>query len=437
MTAFHDRNPEKDETMTTHRREFIKRLAIATIGGALYGCTRGYRANGHVVVVGGGYGGATAAKYLRLWSQGTLDVTLIERNDQFVSCPLSNLVVSGDRRLADLTLTYDGLAKHGIRVLHDEVTAIDAEGHSLRLRAGARIRYDRLIVSPGIDFLYEQLPALDNAEAQQQILHAWKAGPQTIALRQQLEEMRDGGVFVMTVPKAPYRCPPGPYERASLVAAYFKQVKPRSKVIVLDANDDIVSKKTLFTKAWSELYANLIDYRPNSELRDVEIRSRTAILDFDKVRADVLNVIPGQRAGDLIRSSGLRLVNERWAEVDWRSMASTSHPTIHVLGDAVFAAPAMPKSAHMANQHGKLAAAAILELLAGDSPSPTPLLTNTCYSFIDAKNAIHIASVHRYDAQQQTMLPVQGSGGLSPARSELEAAIAVGWARNVWMDTLG
>lgn len=437
MTAFIDRSPKKEETMTHDRREFIKHLAVAALGGALYGCTRGHRASGHVVVVGGGYGGATAAKYLRLWSQGAVDVTLIERNSQFVSCPLSNLVVSGDRRLADLTLAYDGLQKHGVRVRHDEVTAIDAQGASLWLRAGGRIPYDRLIVSPGVDFLYEQLPALDNAEAQRQILHAWKAGPQTLALREQLEKMPDGGVFVMTIPKAPYRCPPGPYERASLVAAYFKQAKPRSKVLVLDANEDIVSKKALFAKAWNELYTNFIDYRPNSELRDVEVRSRTAILDFDKVRADVLNVIPSQCAGDLVRSSGLRLVNERWVEVDWLSMASTSHPTIHVLGDAVFAAPAMPKSAHMANQHGKLAAAAILELLAGDRPSPSPLLTNTCYSFIDARTAIHIASVHRYDAQQQTMLPVPGAGGLSSARSELEAAIALGWAHNIWADTLG
>lgn len=424
--------------MTDGRRAFIRGIGAAVLAGALPACTgrTPAPARGHVLVVGGGFGGATAARYLRLWSGGLVDVTLVEPSTQFVSCPLSNLVLAGERKLADLTFGYDGLRRHGVRVVHDTAIAIDAGGRSISLQGGERIGYDRLLISPGIDFSYDDLPGLQAAEARAVILHAWKAGPQTLALRRQLAAMADGGVFAMTIPKAPYRCPPGPYERASVVAAYFKAHKPRAKVLILDANAEIVSKQGLFGKAWSELYRDIIEYHPNSDLRDVHAATRTAILDFEQIRADVLNVIPSQRAGNLARQAELRLINGRWVDVDWLSMESTSHPGIHVVGDAIFAAPAMPKSGHLANQQGKLAAAAILDMLAGRSPNPTPLLINTCYSFVDARNAMHVASVHRYDAQQKTMLPVPGAGGLSAARNEFEGQIASAWALNIWADTL-
>ncbi|EXI76121.1 MAG TPA: NAD(P)/FAD-dependent oxidoreductase [Candidatus Accumulibacter phosphatis] len=421
-----------------NRRAFLKAGTLAgvlTVAGCAGSALRQPR--GHVVVVGGGYGGATAAKYLRMWSARGVEVTLVERSPHFVSCPMSNLVIGGSRSMADITLGYDRLQSHwGVRIVHDEVLAIDAAARSVRLAGGGDLRYDRLVLSPGIDFMWQEIPGLDNAGAQATILHAWKAGAQTVALRRQLEAMPDGGVFVLSVPRAPYRCPPGPYERASLVADYCKRHKPRSKVIVLDANDEIVSKKGLFAKAWAELYPGIIEYRPQSELRDVDVTTRTAHLDFDKVRADVLNVIPPQRAADIAARSGLQLINQRWVEIDWLSMESSNTPAVHVLGDAIFPAPTMPKSGHVANQQAKLAAAAILRLLAGEQPDPAPVLMNTCYSFVDSRNAIHVASVFQYDRNTGVVQPVAGAGGVSSARSELEGRIAAGWAQNIWADML-
>ncbi len=419
------------------RREFLKAGAAAGAMASLYGCAAGTKPSGHVVVVGGGYGGATTAKYLRMWSEGNVQVTLIEPRPVFISCPISNLVIGGEKTMADITIGYDGLKnKWGVRIVQDEVAAVDPDKRSITLKSGGSMGYDRLVLSPGVDFMFDQIPGLNNADAQSKILHAWKAGPQTIALRRQLESMKDGGIYAIAIPRAPYRCPPGPYERASLVAHYFKEHKPRSKVVILDANEDVTSKKGLFTKAWSELYKGIIEYRNNSEVRDVDVASNTAILEFDKFRADVLNVIPPHRAGNIAVLSGIRLVNKRWADVDWLSMESTNTPGIHVLGDAVFPAPTMPKSGHMANQHGKLAAAAILNILSGREPNPEPMLINTCYSFVDARNAIHVSSVHRYDAATRTVQPVKGAGGLSAARNEQEGKIALSWASNIWADML-
>ena len=422
-----------------NRRNFLKRTAL--VGGVLAlpglaGCALPSRARGHVVVVGGGFGGATVAKYLRMWSSAGVDVTLIERNPQFISCPMSNLVIGGERTMADITMSYAGLRdKWGVRVMQDSVSAIDTTARSLRLASGGTLSYDRLVLSPGVDFMYDRVPGLESEDARSRVLHAWKAGAQTAALRKQLEEMPDGGVYALTIPKAPYRCPPGPYERACLVANYFSRAKPKSKVLVLDANEEITSKKGLFTKAF-EKYAGILEYRPNSELREVDAGRRTAILDFESVRADVLNVVPPQRAGDIAASSGLKLVNGRWVDVDWLTFESLNTPGVHVIGDAIFPAPTMPKSGHVANQQAKVAAAAILSLLAGEPPNPAPLLMNTCYSFVDSKNVIHVSSVHRYDVTTKTVLPVPGAGGVSVAANELEGVYAQAWARNIWADML-
>ena len=423
--------------MLMKRRDFLKAGAAAGAMASLYGCAGGGKASGHVVVVGGGYGGATIAKYLRMWSEGGVQVTLIERNPTFISCPISNLVIGGTKTMEDITVSYDGLKnKWGVRIVQDEVVAVDAAKRSISLKAGGAMSYDRLVLSPGIDFMFDEIPGLKSAEAQSKILHAWKAGPQTVALRQQLESMKDGGTYAISIPKAPYRCPPGPYERACLVADYFKKNKPKSKVIILDANEDVMSKKGLFTKAWADLYKGIIEYRNNSEVKDVEVATNTAVLEFDKFKADVLNIIPPHRAGDIAHKSGIKLINNRWVDINWLSMESTNTPGIHVLGDAVFPAPTMPKSGHMANQHGKLAAAAILNQLSGMEPSPTPVVMNTCYSFVDAKNVIHVASVHQYDAATKTVQPVKGAGGVSAARNELEGKVAIGWAKNIWADML-
>ena len=413
---------------------------VAWAGLALAGCAStpaGWPAGlslGRVVVVGGGFGGATAARYLRLWG-GNVDVTLVERNPQFISCPMSNLVVGGFKQMAEITLGYGGLRALGVKVVQDEVVAIDAAGKKVRLGSGALLPYDRLVVSPGVDFMNEQVGGLAVALASGQVVHGWKAGPQTVALRQQLLDMPDGGVYAISIPKVPYRCPPGPYERACMVAAYFRQAKPRSKVLVLDANPEIQSKKALFEKAYAQHYAGILEYRPNAELKDVV--GNVAKLEFEDVRADVLNVVPPQRAADLAHSAGLVTINKRWVGVNWLTMESTAVPGVHVLGDATFPAPLMPKSGHMANQHAKVAAAAILQLLKGEAVSATPVLVNTCYSFVTAKEAIHVATVHQYDSTEKTFKTVAGSGGVSAGASQLEGRYALSWADNIWADMLG
>jgi sulfite dehydrogenase len=390
---------------------------------------------GRVLVVGGGYGGATAAKYLKHWGGPGIEVMLIEREQRFVSCPLSNLVLGGSRRIEELTVEYKGLRELGVTVINDEVLSIDAATKRVSMRKLADQAFDRIVVSPGVDFNFGAVQGLD-AEAQKTILHAWKAGQQTVDLRRQLEAMPDGGVYVLTVPLAPYRCPPGPYERACQVAHYFKTAKPRSKVIVLDANPEIMSKKALFTKVFAETYKGIVDYRPQSNLTEIDARTRTAITELgERVRADVLNVVPPQAAAELARKAGLVNVNNRWCQVDWVTMESTAAPGIHVLGDATFPAPLMPKSGHMANQHGKTAAAAIVELLNGRAPQPM-MMANTCYSFVDDKNVIHVASVHRYVAEKKTMEVVAGSGGVSSAPNPLEGVYANAWAQNIWKDML-
>ena len=422
------------------RRQFIQAGSAASVLGLTAGCTStgGGGAGGKVVVVGGGYGGATAAKYLRMWSNGAIDVTLIEPNASFISCPISNLVLGGSKQMADITVSYDNLAKrHGVKVVKDRVVGIYADKRLVKLAGGSTLPYDRLVLSPGIEVVWNGLPGMAKPGAQDKVLHAWKAGPQTVALRKQLEAMPDGGVYALTIPLAPYRCPPGPYERACQVAHYFSKAKPKSKVLILDANDDVTSKAGLFKKAWADRYKGIIEYRPKHSLADVDAASGTLKFEFnDDVKAQVLNVVPLQRAGDVAHNAGLTTANKRWCEVDWLTMESKAAKNIHVLGDALQVAPLMPKSGHMANQHGKVAAAAIVALLSGREPNNLPIYNNTCYSFVSDTDVVHVASVHRYDAAQKTMLTVQGSGGVSTAASELEGHYAMAWARNIWADSL-
>jgi len=423
--------------MTFKRREFLKWAAAGTGVTALGGCATagGGGSAGRVVVIGGGYGGATAAKFVKLWAPD-IDVALIEMNEYFVSCPISNLVLGGNAQMNQITFSYDGLRKRGIRVMRDEAIAIDAEKRRITLASGGFVDYDRLIVSPGVDFLYEQIPSLNTRDAQMRFFHAWKAGPQTVALRRQLEAMRDGGVFAIQIPMAPYRCPPGPYERVCQVADYFKKAKPKSKILVLDANPDLVSKKGLFLAAWDGLYKGMIEYRPNSEIADVDIKGMTIKLQFDDVKADVINVVPAQRAADIAARSGLITANNRWCGVDWTTCESLAVKGVHVLGDATLSAPAMPKSGSMANQHAKVCAAGVIALMKGQPVNADTMMMNTCYSFVSADSAMHVASVHRFDPAQKTIAPVKGSGGVSKAASQAEGMYAWGWARNIWAEAL-
>lgn len=423
------------------RRQFVHTLGAGTALGTLgltTGCASTGQSGPRVVVVGGGYGGATAAKYLRLFSEGTVQVTLVEPNSAFVSCPISNLVIGGSKTMADITTPYDNLEKrHGVKLVRDMVSAIDLDKRLVKLASGGELAYDRLILSPGVDFMWENLPGMAQAGAKDKVLHAWKAGTQTVALRKQLEAMPDGGVYALTIPLAPYRCPPGPYERVCQVAHYFKKAKPKSKVVVFDANDDIQSKKALFLKAWDEHYKGMIDYRPKHKVVDVDASTNTLKFEFnDDFKAGVLNLVPDMRAGDIAVKTGLATANKRWCDVDFLTFESKAVKNIHVLGDAIQIAPAMPKSGHMANQHGKTCAAAVVSLLMGKEPPQLPIYANTCYSFVTDEDVVHVASVHRYDAERKTMLTVPGSGGVSSAASELEGRYAMAWARNIWADTL-
>jgi sulfide dehydrogenase [flavocytochrome c] flavoprotein chain len=426
------------------RREFIKAIgagaAAAATPAILAGCATEPAAPakpvGRVIVIGGGYGGATCAKYIRMWSERQIEVFLIERSTQFVSCPLSNLVLGGSRSIESLTIGYEKLREYGVQVIRDEVTGVLPDRKRVRLKRIEDLPYDRLVVSPGIDFMYNQIPGLNNPEAQKVVLHAWKAGPETVALRKQLEAMRDGGVYILSMPTAPYRCPPGPYERVCQVANYFKQSKPRSKIIMLDGNPDIVSKKGLFLAAWNDLYKGMIEYGPNQVARDVDVKGMTIKTEFDSFKGDVLNVVPPHGAGLVARQASLITANDRWCGVNWQTMESVAIPSVHVLGDATLSAAAMPKSASMANNHAKIAASAIVALMTGQPLNPAPTINNTCYSYVSDREAMHVDSVHRWIPDKKTLEPVPGSGGVSSQRSELEKQYADAWARNIWADTL-
>jgi len=426
------------------RREFIKAIgagaAAAATPAILSGCATEPAAPskpiGRVIVIGGGYGGATCAKYIRMWSERRIEVFLIERSTQFVSCPVSNLVLGGSRSMQDITFGYEKLREYGVQVIRDDVTEVLVDRKRVRLKRIEDLPYDRLVVSPGIDFMYNQIPGLNTPEAQKVVLHAWKAGAETVELRKQLEAMRDGGVYILSMPTAPYRCPPGPYERVCQVAHYFKQSKPRSKIIMLDGNPDIVSKKGLFLAAWNDLYKGMIEYGPNQVARDVDVKGMTIKTEFDSFKGDVLNVVPPHGAGLVARQAKLITANDRWCGVNWQTMESVAVPGVHVLGDATLSAPAMPKSASMANNHGKIAASAIVALMTGQPVNPMPTINNTCYSYVSDREAMHVDSVHRWVPGKKTLEPVPGSGGVSGQRSELEKQYADAWARNIWADTL-
>lgn len=420
--------------MNLNRRQILL-AGVAGTTASLAGCASVVTGKpiARVVVIGGGFGGATAAKYIRLW-EPRIEVTLVERNPEFISCPISNLVVAGYRQLSEITLPYDGLAKHGVKLVRDEATAIDFEKKQVRLARGDTLSYDRLVVAPGIDVQFDKIPGLQQAHQSGRVLHAWKAGQETLALRAQLQALPDGGVFAISIPKAPYRCPPGPYERASVVAAYFKQYKPRSKVLVLDANPDLISKKGLFLKAWDDLYKGIIEYRPNAEVVEFDVRGNVAKGQVEDYKADLFNIIPPQQAGRIAQP--LITVNNQWVGVEFQTWESTKVPGVHVIGDAIAAAPGMPKSGFQANNHGKVMADAVVARLTGQPVNESPIIANTCYSFVGEKEVVHVASVHKWNAEQKTLVPVQGAGGLSSARNELEGVYALSWARNIWADAL-
>jgi NADPH-dependent 2,4-dienoyl-CoA reductase/sulfur reductase-like enzyme len=426
------------------RRQFLQSSAAAgtaALGFSLAGCastTRSAMAKGKVVVVGAGYGGATAAKYLREWSDNTLDVTVVEPNPQFVSCPVSNMVIGGFKTMQDITLPYDNLrGRHGVQWVTASVTSIDPAKRTVVLSNGQALSYDKLVVSPGIELMFDKVQGLKAANQSGAILQAWKAGAETVALRKQLESMPDGGVYAISIPQVPYRCPPGPYERAALVADYFKLHKPKSKVLIVDANEKIQSKEPLFKKAYAGFYKGMVEYIPDHNTVAVDAAKKEIQFEVhEPIKADVINVLPMMRAGAIAVNSGLANINARWCEVDYMTFESKVHKDIHVLGDSIQISPLMPKSGHMANQHAKVAAAAIVAMLSGRPANPKPVVMNTCYSMVSAKDGIHVCSVHQYDTEKKTFLTVPGSGGISAGITEIEGQYAEAWATNIWADTL-
>ncbi len=421
--------------MTLTRRTLLCTAGAAALTGAPL--RAGAQATPHVVVVGGGFGGATAAKYLRRLNPA-LRITLVEPADRFVMCPMSNRVIYGGLGLADISRPYDRWAsRHEIRIVRAAADDIDVERRELRA-GGERIAWERLIVAPGVDFSYDVLPGLESAQAQALVPHAWKAGAQTQKLREMLASMPAGGTVAIHIPKVPYRCPPGPYERASLIAYMLQQRNPRAKLFVFDSNPEIQSKKGLFEAAWKSRYAGLIEYVPDAEVERVDAAARAITFKVQgRQKVDVLNVIPPQRAGAIARKAGLANVGERWCGVDFLTYESTRHRNVHVIGDSIAAASGMPKSGHMANQQAKVCAGAIAAATLGLPVPDEPIIANTCYSFVSHSEAIHVASVHRYAREQRTMVAVKEAGGLSPAASTAEGLYAMAWATNIFNDTLG
>lgn len=430
--------------MTLDRRSFIKVLGSAS-GLALAGCaTQGSgpavsagsaaeimpKTTRRVVVIGGGYGGAIAAKYVRMLDK-SIEVVLIEGNDHFVSCPFSNLYLGGILPdLSSLTIKYDKLvANHGIKFVQAMATGIDAESHTVVTTKGT-LKYDRLIVSPGVDFRTEEIDGYNDKTAEL-MPHAWKAGPQTILLRKQLEAMKDGGAFVMAVPLSPFRCPPGPYERTSMVAHYLKQHKPKSKVIVVDANPDIASKGPLFRKGWDMHYKGLIDYRKASKVTAINAGNKSVIIEgIDEVKGDVVNLIPPQRAADIAVKAGLVGADKRWCPIVADTFESTLKKDIHVIGDASIAG-AMPKSGYSANSEAKVCAQNVVNLMNG-KPVVSMSGINTCYSYLSPDEAISVAAV--YASKDGQIIAVPNSGGVSPAdwsMAKTEATFAKSWLRNI------
>ena len=419
------------------RRDFLKGVTAASGAVLLPAPMLAQEAAPRVVVVGGGFAGASVARALRR-ADPQVSVILVEESHTFTACPFSNSVIAGLRDIASQQFGYDKLAADGIKLVSARATAVDAQARAVILTDGARLNYDRLVLAPGIDIRWGALPGYTEAAAEE-MPHAWKAGAQTLLLRRQLEAMDDGGTVVISAPANPFRCPPGPYERASLIAYYLKTRKPRSKLIILDAKDAF-SKQRLFLNAWKELYADLLEWVPLSKggaVTEVDPATKTFITDFDKHQASVGNVIPPQKAGLVAEIAG---VADRtgWCPIDPVTFESKLVPKIHVVGDAAIAG-AMPKSAFAANAQAKACATALARLLRGADP-PTPKLINTCYSLVAPDYGISVAGV--YQPANGQLTDVAGSGGVSPidaprSARALEASLANGWFHTITNEVFG
>jgi len=430
--------------MTFDRRKFLQvsgAAAGAVAAAGLTGCaTAGAgSASPKIVVVGAGFGGSTFSRYIKAWYPKA-QVTLIEPNAEFISCPTSNEVLAGHATMADLTRSYGNIKKIVDAFVPDYVTAINTKAQTVTTKGGKTFAYDRLVLAGGVELLFGAVKGYD-AEAQKTVKHAWKASAdQTLALRKQLEAMPDGGVFAMSVPKAPYRCPPGPYERACMVGSYFKKAKPKSKIIILDGNEDIASKKGLFVAAWTKHFGygtdnSMIEFRGNNAPRALDVKNMVVGTEFDDVKADVINLVPPMRAAEICGMAGVRNGNNgNWCAVNITTFESSDVPNVHILGDS--ALTNFPKSGSVANNTGKMCAYAMAQIFSGQPVDAAPVVTNTCYSGTGMGTAFHVATVFRWDAEKKAMVPPKGANGVSKEESELEYAYMMSWKENVLNDTL-
>lgn len=421
------------------RRQFIQAAGACTVLGTLGAMSPsafGKGKKGRVIIIGGGYGGTIAAKYIRM-ADPDIDVLLIEKNATYVSCPLSNEVLSGERTIESLSFGYDGLStNHGIKIMQDEVVSINAEKKYVKGQSGNTYRYDKLVVSPGIDYRWDMIDGYSEKVAETQIPHAWKAGAQTTLLRKQLEAMKDGGVCYINAPTNPFRCPPGPYERAAQIAMYFKHHKPKSKVIILD-NKDRFSKQALFMQAYKKFYGDMVEWVGGAAggiIEGVEPDTKTLIGQVDEYKGDVVNIIPPQKAGKIAQIGGLTN-DSGWCPVNQKTFESSIHKDIHVIGDASIAGK-MPKSGYAANSQGKVCATAIIAALNG-MEMPATSYVNTCYSIAGPEWGFSVAAV--YELVDGQIVGVKGAGGLSPidASAEtraIEAQYARSWFKNITSD---
>lgn len=423
--------------MTTNRRAFLKfastaGLGLATTGASWMALARSAKTataaavsgntgiRGRVVVIGGGMAGATVAKYLRLWGGTGVDVTLVERSPFYTSSIMSNLVLTGQRTLQSLQFSYGFLSNnYSVRLVQGEVVSIDAAGYFITLADGSRLDYDRLVIAPGVQF--DAIPGLETPQAQARVPHAWQAGPQTTQLRDMIRAMPNGGKFVMTIPAKPYRCPPGPYERACVVADWLKQNRPGSRVIIFDANPRITAEEHTFSNAFKNFYAGVVEYYSDCKVNSVDAGTLTISTCYGDMTANALNIIPPHRAGKVITDNGLADdVSGRWTTVDVLSYESLRAPGIHVIGDA--SATTQPKAGHIANQEAKVCADAITRLLSGGKPDPAPVTNSACYSPITRETASWLTVVYAYDPVTRSMVAVPGAAGeaISPSKDNYE-----------------
>jgi sulfide dehydrogenase [flavocytochrome c] flavoprotein subunit len=426
------------------RRSFLKAGVAAAVAGASmsYGSFAIGGAKKKVVIVGGGTGGATAAKYIRL-ADSSVDVTIIEAKKEYYTCYMSNEVIGGERSLDSIKFGYTGLKQHGVNVVHDMVTGIDAGKRVVKTAGGQSFSYDRCIVAPGIDFKWDGIEGYD-AKVAESTPHAWKAGSQTATLRKQLEDMKDGGTFVIAPPPNPFRCPPGPAERISQVALYFKKHKPKSKILAFDSKGKF-SKFGLFKGGWerhygfdaSKMSGGFIDYALKDGIVSYDASSKTITTQSgNKIKGDVVNIIPAQKAGKIAFTAGL--TNDKgWCPVKGNTFESTIHKNIHVIGDSCIGSP-LPKSGYAANSEAKVCASAIIAMLNGDS-APTPAYVNTCYSIIAPGDGISVAMVYGYDEKKGKIIKMKGSGGLTPGKFDAalrarEEQYAYSWYNNITSD---